>query len=205
MNNTEIIWRPVLGFEGYYEISNTGIVRSVNRIVSGKNGSVRHIPGVIMTQQTNHKGYKCVILHKYGEHYTKFIHRLVAEAFIDNPFKLPQVNHIDTDKTNNHVENLEWITNEDNQKHAVANGCYKGFTEKQLIATLINQKKAAKQRQKPVAQYDLDGNYIQSFESISDAERKTGCNNSKICACCKGNRKQAYGYIWKYKGDVINE
>ena len=205
MNNTEIIWRPVLGFEGYYEISNTGIVRSVNRIVSGKNGSVRHIPGVIMTQQTNHKGYKCVILHKYGEHYTKFIHRLVAEAFIDNPFKLPQVNHIDTDKTNNHVENLEWITNEDNHKHAIAHGCYDGFSDKQLQSLLIKQKQAVEKIRRPVEQYDLDGNYLASFESMLEAERKTGCNNSKICACCKENRKQAYGYIWKYKGDVANE
>lgn len=151
-----------------------------------------------MKLQMNHKGYPCVVLHKNCKANSKLVHRLVAIAFIPNPDKLPQVNHKDTNKQNNHVSNLEWITNEDNMRHAFANGCFK-TTKKQIEHAIENQIKMASKRRKPVEMYSKDGVLLETFDSLTEAEKRTKVSNSKISMVCKGKRKSAGNYIWKYR------
>ena len=120
----------------------------------------------------NRYGYLYVNLWKDGKVKTYSLHRLVAEAFIPNPENLPQVDHIDGNKMHNFLNNLQWITNRDNVR---------------------------KGRNKPVLQYDLDGNFIREWECTSDVGREVSGN---ICDCLKGRHKTACGYIWKYKEDI---
>lgn len=100
-------WKPVIGFEGQYEVSNKGRVRSLRRLVDGKRGTKHYRNGCILKPQTGSK-YAQVYLRVDGKQKWFYVHRLVAEAFIPNPNNLPQINHKDENKLNNCVENLEW-------------------------------------------------------------------------------------------------
>ena len=107
----EEIWKPVKGFEGYYEVSNLGRVRSIDRVVvDNVRNCERLLKGKILIQRDNSNGYKGVMFCKEHKLYNKYVHRLVAEAFIPNQDDLPQVNHKDEDKSNNRADNLEWCT-----------------------------------------------------------------------------------------------
>lgn len=175
----------------------------MERLTNGKLNSVHKTPEKIMTLQKDKKGYKCVILHKNAKPYARKVHRLVAMAFIPNPANLPQVNHKDTNKENNCVENLEWVTGIENMRHAFANGCFKR-TERQKEHARKVQLEIAKRRRKPVVMYSISGEKLKTFNSIREAEAETGTSNSKIVAVCKGNRKTAGGYKWKYKNEKEN-
>lgn len=107
-------WRPVVGYEGYYEVSDVGNVRSVDRIVTRNDGVVHHLKSKNKKLRVNQDGYLTVKLSKDGEDDCKYVHRLVADAFIDNPDCLSEVDHIDDNRQNNIVGNLRWISREDN-------------------------------------------------------------------------------------------
>lgn len=174
MNKEE--WKPIIGYEGLYEVSNLGIVRSLN-----KTNNQYSMYATAGTSDGKH-GYLKVKLQKNGKSKSFQVHRLVAEAFIDNPDKLPQVNHIDEDKQNNKVNNLEWCS-------AKYNSNYGTRTER-----------LAKAQGKPI--YQLKDNVIiNKFNSLMDAERKTGINNRNIWRVLKGIRKHTGGYGWKYCED----
>ena len=193
----EEIWKDVVGFKGYYIVSNMGNVRSVDRYVEGKNGSLRFQKGILMNLQESNKGYLVVILHKHGLFYQKQVHRLVAEAFIENPYDLPQVNHKDTNKHNNCVEILEWITNYDNTQHAIEHDCYHDFTENQLSSVKKNLEFANIKRRVPVAKCDNNWNIIDEYESIINAAKINNLSDSHISQCCNGKRRSCGGYKWK--------
>lgn len=181
------IWKPVVDFEEYYEVSNCGNVRTVDRYVYDKNGKSRHIKMKNITKQIDRNGYYKVDIRNDYYRKTITIHRLMAIAFLPNPENKPCVNHIDGNKLNLNLSNLEWVTYSENNKHAVDNGLRKspwiGKFGKNMPVS------------KPVLQYDIKGNYIQEFENA----RQTGINYKHISACCLGKRKTAGGYIWKYK------
>ncbi len=120
--NKEEIWKPIVGYENLYEVSNIGRVRSLDRFVSAKLNSVSHKKGQLLKPRIDHKGYARVCLSKNGKGKHFRIHRLVALTFILNPNNLPQVNHKTGNKLQNNIENLEWITNLDNMRHAWKNG-----------------------------------------------------------------------------------
>ena len=171
------IWKDINGFEGIYQISDKGNIRSLDRKIICSNGSIRFQRGSGIKPYINKQGYRTVVLHNIGKHKMCRICRLVAEAFIPNPQNLPQVNHKDENKTNNCLQNLEWC----DAKYNINYG------------TKIDRQK------KPILQYDLDGNFIREWSSATDVSKEAQEN---ICKCLKGIRKTAYGFIWKYKEDI---
>lgn len=110
------IWKDIVGFSGLYKVSNLGRIKSVDKKVNN-NGGLQHREERILKTRLNRHGYLQVVLSK-NKSYTKTIHRMVAEAFIPNIKNKPQINHIDGDKTNNCVSNLEWATRQENMQHA---------------------------------------------------------------------------------------
>ena len=133
--------------------------------------------------QGTRSGYKVVYFKKGNTKTSKQVHRLVAQAFIPNPENKPQVNHIDGNKHNNNVDNLEWVTVSENAIHALNTGL-----RSRIMKT-----------NKKVIQYDLDMNYINEYVSLCEAERKTNVSRPNITRCCEGIYKQSGGYVWRYK------
>ena len=140
-----------------------------------------------MKLQADKDGYPTIFLWRYKRKVRCRVNRLVAQAFIPNSQNKPEVNHIDGNKQNNRVSNLEWCTRTENERHAYKTG--------------LKQPKYADNHwsSKKVIQYDKNMNKIAEYGSIREAERKTGYDNGFISACCKGKYKTAYGYIWRYK------
>jgi len=121
----EEYWIDLVEFEGFYEVSNTGFVRRKLAPTFYKDGRIANFSQTVLKPGKDFKGYLRVFLSVKSKKHSKRIHRLVAKSFIPNPLNLPQVNHLDLDKTNNHKKNLEWSSNTDNMRHAFANGVFK--------------------------------------------------------------------------------
>lgn len=169
-------WRPVKGYEGVYEVSSFGSVRSLDRYDSL--GRLRI--GRVLRPKKNKNGYLECHLCLDGDGRTFRVHRLVAEAFLQNSEGLPQVNHIDENKTNNRLENLEWCTEKYNTNYGKA-----------------RERNLAGQKCKRVKQLTLDGLEIAEYYSMGDAERQTGVPSSCISKVVSGKTKKAGGYIWR--------
>ena len=179
------IWKPIPD-NPRYEVSNYGCVRSVDRYVV-KNGNKQLVKGQLL-KQTSINGYKRVTIY-YGNRDAKkqiFVHRLVAECFIDNPNKYPYVNHKDENKTNNNADNLEWCTAKYNSNYGTA-----------IERRVKNQNwdSIADKQSKPIIQKDLKGKVIKTYKSMMDAERQ-GYRSSGISKCCNGYLKTYRGYRW---------
>lgn len=187
-NVREEIWKDIKGYEGSYQVSSLGQIKSLERTIVYNNrwGSINTIKRreKILKHYFNNKGYCIIRLCKKGKDCHRLVHRLVAEAFIPNPNNLPEVNHKDENKENNCVDNLHWCTR-------VFNNNY-GKLDKN------GRRKIASQRMKRVAQYTLDGKLMAIYDGIRVAEEKTKIDNRNICACCKGKIKTASGYVWRY-------
>lgn len=183
------IWKQIPDFEGY-EVSNLGRVRSLPRIVLLNNNRSERISGKILSVTINHKKFnrRYVSLRKSGvkNPFKRYIHRLVAEAFIPNPNNFPEINHIDEDPSNNSVENLEWCTKDYNLKYGTR-------------VTRMKEKLAT-----PVLQYDMDDNFIAEYESQTDAARAINGNQSCIANCLRGKYKYHKNFKWRYKNEDSN-
>lgn len=150
--------------------------------------------------QVHNKGYLRVYLSKNGKVSKKYIHRLVAETFIPNPNNLPQVNHIDGNKKNNNVNNLEWVTSKENIIHAFKTGL--SVIPKGENNHLYGKRGDKTPYHKAVIQYDLQNNFIKKWSSMIEAERNLKIRTSGICSCCRGKSKKSGGYIWKYAEEI---
>ena len=113
------VWKPVVGYEGIYEVSNFGRVLSLDRLVPLRNNAIRPTKGRIITPCLKPNGYLYITLKRDGRQKMRFVHRLVAQHFLDNPDNKPEVNHIDFDKTNNKADNLEWCSKSENALHNI--------------------------------------------------------------------------------------
>lgn len=174
----EEIWKDVVGYEGLYQVSNLGNIKSLNY---NRTGEER-----ILKPRTDKDGYLQVNLYNNKKLKTFKIHRLVAKAFIPNPDNKPEVNHKDEDKTNNCLTNLEWMTRLENNNYGTHN--------ERSSKSRINHQAISKS----VIQYSLKGEFIRKWQSAMQIERDLGFSQSHISECCKGKRKSAYGYIWTY-------
>lgn len=181
MRNTMEEWRDIKGYEGLYQVSNYGRVKSLNY---NHTGEERILKPARFAMKSGNSYYK-VKLCKDGKTNNKRVHVLVAEAFIPNPDNLPEVNHKDENGLNNRVDNLEWCTRKYNINY--------GTAIERMKEKMINGKTS-----KPVYQYSIDGKLIKEWSSTMEIQRQTGYANGNIGKCCRGKYKQAYGYKWSY-------
>ena len=183
-----VLWRDVVGYEGLYQVSNTGKIRSLYRYKKELKPNITK------------NGYATVELFKNKKSKRLLIHRLVAFAFIENPSNLPQVNHIDENKLNNHVENLEWLTAKENMNYGTRKERQIANTDFSKNIYKQNAIKNGKIVSKPVLQFDKNGNLVDRYESGKQASVMTNISHSHILECCAGKRyKTVGGYIWKYE------
>ena len=183
MNDVNIseVWKDIKGYEGRYQVSNLGRVKSLDRTFINKIGHKQYTKERILKPSTVHGGYLLVILFKgSGKGKAYKVHRLVCEAFHENPENKPCVNHIDENKTNNTANNLEWCTVAENNRHG----------------TLYTR--SAKAQSKLVGQYTYDGVLVKVWQSTREVQRQLGFNAGAISGVARGKGKTAYGYIWKY-------
>lgn len=184
----EEIWKPVVGYEGFYEVSNIGRVRSLARIVECNDGRKRKLKTRILRQPCAPSGYYMVTLHKNGKQKSGLVHRLVCEAFIPNPLGKVEVNHKDENSKNNNATNLEWVTAKENNNY--------GTRKKRARKAIVEAQGRA------VRQLSRDGELVAEYESLSAACNATGTHVPNIVKCAKGIYKTAGGYIWKYKDET---
>ena len=166
------IWKDIKGYEGLYQVSNYGRVKSLAKTIIYSNGREHFYPEKILKPCKQKNGYFKIGLVKDGNYKNVFVHRLVAYAFIPKPQNCDQVNHKDENRQNNRSNNLEWCNCQYNVDYSLS---------------------------KQVCQYDFDGNLIMVWKSIIEASRNTNVPDTNIIQCCRGDYKQAGGYVWKYK------
>ena len=181
MNNTEEIWVDIPGYDGFYQISNKGRVKTTAHQYARKERILKGIPT---------GGYLYVKLSRHKKQKRYYIRRLVAEMFIPNPLKLPVVNHKDECKSNNCAENLEWCSHSYNLK-------YGGSQRRRQFSNNVRRTKTA---EKTVKQFSLDGLYIATYRNQNVAARINNMKHaSDIGRCARGHRPACGGYIWRYE------
>lgn len=165
----EEVWKDIPSYEGIYKVSNLGKVKSISWF-DPKNKKYYKRDKLLKPRKTD-KGYiEVTLTNKYKKKIYK-VHRIVAEAFIPNNNNLPQINHIDEDKSNNSVNNLEWCTAEYNIRYSKC---------------------------KKVKQYNMNKEFIREWDSITDASTELNIPTTHISKCCKGILKKTHNYIWEY-------
>lgn len=169
-------WRDVVGYEARYQVSSMGRVKSLER----KDRLGRIVKERILKPGVDHNGYQVVNLHAGGKPKNVTVHRLVCQAFRENPENKPEVNHIDEDKTNNNAVNLEWCTRKENINHG------------------SRSERMAKTKSKPVGQYTRDGELVKIWPSAIEVRRQAGFSQGNISQAANGKLKTAYGFRWKY-------
>lgn len=180
-------WKDCVGFEPFYEVSNTGKIRSV-AVYSHKYQRIlkRPVPK-LKIQETTKDGYQRVGICFYGKHFHCAVHRLVAQAFIPNPNGFPCINHKDENTQNNNVENLEWCTWKYNSNYGT------------LPKRISERMQANHPTAKIVFQYSIDGKFLKSYCSANEASRMIGSvSGDMITRACRGQAKTAGGYKWSY-------
>lgn len=200
----EEIWKDIKGYEGLYQISNLGRLRSLDRYVRHKKiKSLRLLKGKIMSPTiSNSTGYLVSTLYNKGKGKQVTIHRLVAETFIPNPENKPEVNHINGIRDDDRVENFEWVNRSENQLHA-----YKILKRGYKLPNKEQRKKYLDEVSKEIIQYEMQI-FIKEkarYKSIREAERKTGIVRTSISKCCRKKQEKAGGYIWRFEDDEIKD
>lgn len=189
-------WRPCPKYEGFYEVSSFGRVRTIGRIHKHVNGNSFYRKGKIKAQVPAKEGYPLVSLSKFNKGNVKTVHRLVAEAFLDNPENHPDVNHKKGIVTDNRVHQIEWCSTQYNCWHA-----YRVLGRKAAATAFL--KGAESLKAIPIVQLTMDGLYIKTWPCAVEVKNELGFNHRHICSVCKGRygRKSSHGYRWLYLKD----
>ena len=174
------IWKDIKEYEGLYQISNLGNIKSVNK----KDSLGRKVNGKMMKPIKRKDGYLDITLHKNGEAKHFLIHKIVAKTFIKNKNNYKEINHIDENKRNNNIDNLEWCDRSYNINYGKANKS--------------RRKKLLNKRGKKIAQLDNNKQIIKIFPSLMQTVRELKLNKSHLSQCCNGKRKTTGGYYWQY-------
>lgn len=189
------IWKDINGYNGLYQVSNNGNVKSLERMCRQFNGHCycnRKVTEKILKGRKDTKGYLQVELSKNGKQRKYLVHKLVAMMFIPNPHNKPQINHINGRKNDNRVDNLEWVTPSENVIHAYKTGLLN-------IDDIVKHcRKLGEKSAKKVNQYNLQGEYVKTWDSISEAHRSLKVDCSSISRCCRNKQQSAGGYKWAY-------
>lgn len=193
------VWKDIPKYEGLYQASNLGRIRSCARTIIRENRIKQQFKGKILSPEDNGNGYLRLILYKNKKKNSEYVHRLIASAFIENYYNCEQINHIDGNKQNNNINNLEWCTKSYNIKEAYRLGL------KTAPKTMLGRKSYKNHLSKPVNQYDLQGNFIKRWHCINDVQRELNIFTGNITRVCKGEYKQTGGYIWKYADEKLQK
>ena len=184
-------WKDVKGYEGFYQVSNNGDVKSLSRLVKHPKGGYKRIRERIMSCKNGRDFYDIVVLYQEGVSKTKLVHRLVAEAYLSNPENLPQVNHKDGNKLNNSVDNLEWCSLSEQRFHAYRIGLQKP------AYSMLGKKGKDCPNSIPVVRI-LSSGQKEHYDSFTIAMRQTGVDRSLIGKCASGKIVHAGGFKWEY-------
>lgn len=189
METRNEIWKDIEGYEGYYQVSNFGRVRSVEHVITLhlKNGRTKPLTvrDRIISQAVLRNGYKIVTLRKALSAKTISVHRIVAKAFVPGYQEGLQVNHKDENKKNNCAWNLEWVTPRENVVYSLSRS-----------RRMINSP-----RIRPVIQMTMDGKIVKRWESINEAYRELGLHRGCIREACKDKNRTSGGYRWRFAND----
>lgn len=191
------IWMPVKDFENIYAISNKGRLKTLQRVVNARQGLVSRPEKLWNARNNNPLNYYTVTLKDKMNDKLRHvsIHKLVAEHFIPNPKNKPCIDHINTDRHDNRVENLRWVTQKENCNNPISRS---KMCESQ--SALVAEGKHLKTLRK-VAQFDMDGNFIKEWNSLTEAGRALGIDISLMAKCCRNTRHTCGGFRWKYVGE----
>lgn len=180
------VWKDIKGYEGLYQVSNLGRVKSLDRFVDWKYDKKQFIKGKVLKNCSMSSGYLFVGLSKNGKVKNHSIHRLVAKAFIPNPESKPEVNHLDENISNNNVTNLQWVTPSENANYGTRN------------------KKVAEKLSYKTVQLTTEMEFIELYDSLMDASRELKVDVSSIIRVCKGKQNTSMGYRWMYYEDYLD-
>ena len=184
------IWKDIKGYEGYYQVSNLGRVKSLFRQVKHSQGNVRNHYERILKNNYDGNGYASVGLYKNAKAKKVHVHRLVMLAFEENPHNKPEVNHLDENKKNNRLDNLEWVTKKENENHG---------TKRERSVANTDYKMIGIKNSKKVRQTNVNGTLIQEWDSLAQICKEKGYSKGNISMACNGKYKGAlYGCRWEY-------
>lgn len=201
----EEIWKDIKGYEGFYQVSNLGRVRSLPRPIRRGKGVAMSSEKILCCTIDKSTGYRKSVLWRNNTAHRTYVHRLVAEAFIPNNENKPCIDHIDADRTNNIPSNLKWVTYKENNNNPIytsRNSVSRTGENNHIRRGIYGEENPTS---KPVVQLNMDGAFVNRYWGAKAIQDELGYASSYITRVCKGKAPAAYGYKWVYEEDYLRE